>query len=530
MENRGGSPVQFLCYLILFLWLTATSAYAAPKPNPYYIFLRANMQAYQGEMDSSLEDLREVIKAYPNSPFLKIQLAKRLAELQRFDEAMELLNEALALQPDVKEGMILQGKILEAKGDLAEADRIFAKALRTASKDEELIFLRAQNLVQQKKYPAAIGVLESYLHADPESKDALFLIATIQANNLQEYGKAIENFQRLLDLDPDNSQVRHQIAQVYLKENKIQPALEQYLEIEHRSPQDLSIQLQVAFLYQESDDFPSAIAQFQKILDAHPHAHRIYYYLGVLYEKKKDVAQALEAYQQVAPESSLYKDAVLRRALILRDQGKSAAAKKLAISALHRLPQVPQLYQLVSYLHEEDEEFSSAVAVLKQGIKKNPKDENLYFNLGSLYDKLDKKEESIQMMREVLKINPRNASALNFIGYTYAEMGKNLEEAEQLIRQAMAIKPDDGFMIDSLGWVYFQKGDFKRAQQEIQRANRLLPKEPVIIEHLGDIALKMQQSEKARRFFERALKLGKEKENPDPKEIDRVEEKLKQLK
>ena len=59
-------------------------------------------------------------------------------------------------------------------------------------------------------------------------------------------------------------------------------------------------------------------------------------------------------------------------------------------------------------------------------------------------------------MEKVLEIDPNNAEALNFIGYSYADRGINLDEAEKMIVRALEIKPDNGYMMDSLGWVYFK--------------------------------------------------------------------------
>src|SRR5207247_1682915 len=76
--------------------------------------------------------------------------------------------------------------------------------------------------------------------------------------------------------------------------------------------------------------------------------------------------------------------------------------------------------------------------------------------------------------------------ALNYLGYTYAEMGVRLDEAEKLIRRALEIEPDDGFYVDSLGWVYYQRGDYRRAVEHLERAVELAGDDPTVAEHLGD--------------------------------------------
>ena len=89
-------------------------------------------------------------------------------------------------------------------------------------------------------------------------------------------------------------------------------------------------------------------------------------------------------------------------------------------------------------------------------------------------------------MRKAIELNPSNAPALNYLGYTYAESGTHLGEAEKLIKRALVIEPEDGFYVDSLGWVYYQKGEYRKAVDELEHAVNLTGDDPTITEHLGD--------------------------------------------
>ena len=86
-----------------------------------------------------------------------------------------------------------------------------------------------------------------------------------------------------------------------------------------------------------------------------------------------------------------------------------------------------------------------------------PDDDDLLYNLGVIYGEADRIDESVEFMRRALDANPDNASALNYIGYTWAERGINLDEAEKMIERALALRPDDGYIADSLGWVFYMR-------------------------------------------------------------------------
>ena len=96
--------------------------------------------------------------------------------------------------------------------------------------------------------------------------------------------------------------------------------------------------------------------------------------------------------------------------------------------------------------------------------------DGLYNEAGALYDEAKNKEKTIASMKKAIELNPKNSAALNYLGYTWAEMGVRLDEAEDLILRALKIEPNDGFYIDSLGWVYYQKGDYLRAVEQLERA------------------------------------------------------------
>ena len=127
-------------------------------------------------------------------------------------------------------------------------------------------------------------------------------------------------------------------------------------------------------------------------------------------------------------------------------------------------------------------------------------------------------------MQKAIELNPDYAAALNYLGYTYADLGVELDRAEQLIIRALAIQPNDGFYIDSLGWVYYRKGDYPRAIEQLEKAVHLAVDDPVIIEHLGDAYLKAGEPGKALRSYRDALKAAAEDE-----QVERIRSKIGEL-
>ena len=128
------------------------------------------------------------------------------------------------------------------------------------------------------------------------------------------------------------------------------------------------------------------------------------------------------------------------------------------------------------------------------------------------------------MLRRVIALNPDNGAALNYLGYTFAELGENLDEAEALVRKALVLHPNDGFFIDSLGWIFYQRGDYPAAVTELERAASLAGSDPVISEHLADAYRETDRNEEALRIYRDC-----EARTDDGKQRSRVQRKIKDL-
>ena len=174
-------------------------------------------------------------------------------------------------------------------------------------------------------------------------------------------------------------------------------------------------------------------------------------------------------------------------------------------------------------MYETLKRFEEAEAVLRQGLKMAPGHQRLHFRLGVVLDKMGDRQDSIVEMEKVIALDPEAANALNYLGYSLAEMGIRLEEAEEFVKRALQIKPEAGYITDSLGWVYFKMGRHSEALVWIKKALDRLPEDPLITEHLGDTYQALGRWREAQEAYERSLRLGHE--NPE-----QLESKLKESK
>lgn len=128
--------------------------------------------------------------------------------------------------------------------------------------------------------------------------------------------------------------------------------------------------------------------------------------------------------------------------------------------------------------------------------------------MGVIYDRWNRKADCIEAIKTAVRLDPQNANALNYLGYTYADMDQNLDEAEHLIQEALKLRPGDGHIMDSLGWVCFKKGLYDKSLDILEKAVSIVPNDPSILEHLGDLHQKLSNDEKALEFYQQAVKNG----------------------
>jgi len=155
----------------------------------------------------------------------------------------------------------------------------------------------------------------------------------------------------------------------------------------------------------------------------------------------------------------------------------------------------------------QKDQFDDAARALEEGISQNPKSADLHFNLGTVYDKLNRFDDVVRVMETAIKLDPHHADALNYLGYSYAERGVKIDQALSLTKQAVALKPSNGYYVDSLAWALFKSGLLAEALTEMKRAVALAGDDPVLYEHLGDIYAKQRNLSEAREAWLHALEL-----------------------
>jgi Tfp pilus assembly protein PilF len=304
-----------------------------------------------------------------------------------------------------------------------------------------------------------------------------------------------------------------------------QKAFKRIKELERNDP---AADFNIALIYLEQKLPDNAIRLFRPLLSHPRYQERARYLIAIALEEKGDLKAAAREYQLVSRGAKNFIQARLRMAYLTFQMGDKERARQILNELLTLAPNQEEIYLTSAYFYEEENQWDRAIQALKAGQGKVERPQEIYFRLAVLYEKQHNRQESIQQIKKVLELDPNNPDAQNFLGYTYAEGGINLDEAERLIREALQAKPNSGHIIDSLGWVLYKKGQYGKAVVELERAHRLMPQDPTVAEHLGDAYFQQRRYRDALRIYRQAL--GMENANPSElrKKINQMETLLRE--
>jgi tetratricopeptide (TPR) repeat protein len=248
--------------------------------------------------------------------------------------------------------------------------------------------------------------------------------------------------------------------------------------------------------------------------------------LADLYETLKKPQLAIKAYERVPESSPLRRNAEIQLAINLDALDKATEAKAHLQKLVNEHPNDLEAIMALGNVERERKEFASCADVYSKGIDdlRNPDKQNwlIYYFRGICYERDKQWPKAEADLKEALVLSPEQPHVLNYLGYSWIDQGVHLEEGMHMIQRAVDQRPDDGYIVDSLGWAYFKTANYDEAVKNLERAVELKPEDPTINDHLGDAYWKVGRTLEAQFQWAHARDL-----NPDPEDLTKIEAKLK---
>lgn len=250
-----------------------------------------------------------------------------------------------------------------------------------------------------------------------------------------------------------------------------------------------------------------------------------YALLGDMQEESGRWDAAMSSYRRIDGESPYKWGANIRVAWALDTLGRTDdAISLLRTMADQRKQNITTLATLADVLRGH-RRFDEAARVYAEAIERietpGARHWSLFYARGIALERTQRWKQAESDLLKALELNPDQPLVMNYLGYSWADQGVNLEKAVAMIRKAVDLRPTDGYIVDSLGWAYYQQGDFENAVRQLERAVELRPEDPTINDHLGDALWHVGRRRESCYQWRHALQL-----DPEPEQAERIADKL----
>ncbi|HVR39479.1 MAG TPA: tetratricopeptide repeat protein, partial [Thermoanaerobaculia bacterium] len=510
-------------------------------------------------------------------------------------DALVHLQAAFKLNPDDLSTGIAVSQLLVSNGKAAEAERVLAQLVERAPDQRAINYNYAQVLTRLGRGDESKQYLERAVQLDPTFGPAILgLIDIYQKEN--EWRKAAEILNPLIEEDPINIELKRQQAFFYLRADLPEEARKRFKDIVAADPRDARSQFYLAESLNDLQQFAEAAVIYKKLLNDTPDDPDILasYALNQIGQKNWDEAQRVLNSLLALPEAADNLTTLARTQLALIDLNKGnyeaaiATAKPVFIFrdkpnvqainiALDALKKQKKYAEGVALLQPLVDKFGNdpflnaryvellarsgasakaqqastvgakfgsrnaiaiaeawiatgdsakAIEIIKSALQEKDKadDLDLQFELGSAYERSGDRPAAEKAFLSILEKHPEHGATLNYLGYMWAEGGVNLDRAQEMLTRAVTQDPRNGAYIDSLGWVYFRKGDLENAEKLLNDATHLLPRDATVHEHLGDVYAKRGDDARALKLYRVALTL-----EPEPKDEEKLRLKIAEI-
>lgn len=512
--------------------------------------------------ERAIAALGEAVRLDPEDLQSRSELARLLAASQQGEEAALHLRELVRRAPDAYGELALLARLRLAAGDREQAFDYLIQSLRVEPRQPEARemlddLLRGSDIPGRSPEAALAEVVALYETASAEYPDDQALRLSL-ADGLARLGRlkdAAAAFERLLAAEPESEIALMGLAMVRRQQRRLEDteaALVRLLAVNDRS---VPARLALGGVFTARCEFDRAAAEFETLIGLPVDAYglgRRREILGRLARtlqqlgRHDEASEALESAILLAGETS---DALRYRAARVQNRLAAGAPEEAArlmgelttdnpedpgllalqarvlaaggqadaaLAILHRLtgeyPESAGAAHALLRHHVEAGEIRAAEELARQWLRKRPEDQAFRFQLAAVLERQGRIEAAEKEFRRVIAAAPDHDLALNYLGYMLADRTDRLEESESLIQRALAEDPYNGSYLDSLGWVQFRKGEFRLAEPNLLRAQRCMPENSVVLDHLGDLYRALGNAEAAVRFWRMALRHDEDEE------------------
>ncbi len=470
--------------------------------DPRLVRRAAEIALYSRDQASALEISRLWLELEPNSDRALQTLVVMLISQGQVQEAAPYLEKMLASSDTADSFMQLPA--LFARSQDANTVLKVVKALSEKYPGlPEARYALAHAALQAGLTDEALEALNRADKLKPGWEPAALLHAQILAKTSR--AEALAFLKNFIGAHPKAQDVRLAYARMLVSSNQFDEAYSQFVQLAEEMPEGSEISLATGLLSLQMGKLEEAEKYLSRTLElGHEDGGLVRYYLGQVAEERKDFELAKNRYLSITNGEYLITSRTRLASMLARQDKFDEARAVLKAVEPENDVQTVQLIQAEADLLREAKDYVGVYLLLDKAVKSRPDHVDLLYDRAMAAEKLNKLDVLEADLRKVIKIKPDYAHAYNALGYTLAEKTNRLNEAAELLDKAISLSPEDPFILDSIGWLHFRKGNLDKAREFLERAWRIR-QDPEIAAHLGEVLWMKGSREEASRLWRSSL-------------------------
>jgi tetratricopeptide (TPR) repeat protein len=533
-------------------------AYAAPTEqellhdNPAGNYLAARHAGTERDSAAAAAYYLNVLKADPKNPDLLGRAFLSVLTGGDIDQAGKLADRLLQVDHTDRIARLVVGVRALKQKDYSAARQNFAQSVRGPVTDLTATLLSAWALAGSGDTRASIDTMDKLSGPDWYSifKDLHAGLILDLANNKKDAGK---RYERAYKVDPTAVRMVEAYGRYLARGGNKADALKVYGDFNKVLP-DHPLIVQEMKAVNDGDKLPLlvdspqagaaealyglgasigrrggedlALIYLQLALYLEPSHAMALLSLADLYESLKKPDLAIKVYERVPATSPLSRNAEIQLAGDLDQLDRPDEAKKKLEHVIAERPKDTEAILALGNIQRGRKEFAECADTYGKAIDTIAKPDKsnwvVFYFRGICYERSHQWPSAEADMKKALELFPEQPLVLNYLGYSWVDQGAHLDDGMDMIRRAVEQRPDDGYIVDSLGWAYFRTGNYDEAVKNLERAVELKPDDPTINDHLGDAYWRVGRTLEAHYQWTQAKDLGPEKED-----LPKIEAKIK---
>jgi tetratricopeptide (TPR) repeat protein len=507
-------------------------------PDVLFTLLTAEIAGQRGQYDIALEGYMEAAKRTHEPKF-----AERAAMIAVYMKNSNKTNEALALwlhqDPQSQAARKIAALLALRGGDKkAAAEQLYAlltvdtagfenallelgavlqkegkinavydalDVLSVQHPDQAVIyFMQSLFAIQKKDKNLAEIKIRQALKIKPDWDKALIFQAQIAVFS-GELSKAKTLLKEASLKYPGNNKINKTLAQVLIKSENYEEAIEVYKKVISVEPNDLESQFAVGLVYLQLNQDDQAEDIFKKLLEQPDWQYQAMFYLGKIEEKHGHIKKALVWFDKVTDGPFVFDASISAISLLEKDKQLNEASLRLTLLQAKFPKQKLRLLLVQAELFNQQKQYEKAFNLLTKALAEFPDQKELLYTRALMAERVNKPDVVEADLKKILVTDPDNIEALNALGYTLLSKSNRYAEAEKYLQHALKLAPDEAVIIDSYGWLQFKLGNNEKALGYLQKAYDK-QQEHEIAAHLAEVLWALGKKDEAKKLFNKALK------------------------